>query len=171
MRQAFLAFIAERPFKTRLTVTLAGHMVTGAIAVDAMRTHLATAVAKETRRTDWEGVGETSGERSGWEKICCQGTDTWNRYTWCVWVLTALAGGSSESRRTLAHALVGWARRSILTVTGQGAVRPPATFSTHAVTVNAWEKHTHADQRFIIIWTFTHSQKHNITFRITGPFT
>lgn len=52
MRGAFLAFIAERPFKTRLTVTLAGHMVTGATAVDAMRTRLATAVAKETRRTD-----------------------------------------------------------------------------------------------------------------------
>lgn len=67
MREAFLAFIAERPFKTRLTVTLAGHMVTGATAVDAMRTCLATAVAKETRRTDWEGIGETSGEQSGWE--------------------------------------------------------------------------------------------------------
>lgn len=65
MRGAFLAFIAERPFKTRLTVTLAGHMVTGATAVDAMRTCLATAVAKETRRTDWEGIGETSGEQSG----------------------------------------------------------------------------------------------------------
>lgn len=52
MRGAFLAFVAECPFEPGQTVTLAGHMVTRATAVDAVRTGLATAVAKETRRTD-----------------------------------------------------------------------------------------------------------------------
>lgn len=94
-------FVAERSFKSRLTVTLAGHMVTGALAADAVWTGLATAVAEETRRTD------------------------------------ALAGGSSESRRALARALVRGAGRPVLTVTGQGAVRPPAALGTHAVAVNA----------------------------------
>lgn len=54
-----LAFVAERPFEPGQTVTLTGHVVTGAIAVDAVRTGLATAVAKETRRTDWEHMRRT----------------------------------------------------------------------------------------------------------------
>lgn len=59
MRAVCLAFVAKCSFEPGQTVTLAGHVVTGAIAVDAVRAGLATAVAKETRRTDWEHMGKT----------------------------------------------------------------------------------------------------------------
>ena len=54
--------------------------------------------------------------------------------------LTSLTGGASEPRCTLTDAVVRGARGPVLTVAGQRAVGAPASLSTHAVTVDTWNK-------------------------------
>lgn len=54
--------------------------------------------------------------------------------------LTSLAHGSSVTRCTFASAILREAGSSVLAVTGEGTVWPPAPLWTHAIAVDTWRE-------------------------------